>query len=82
MKFVQELKEKAIPIENVRICYSPFSRTTHTANVVASVLNVSLDGPQCKVRQCTSTLQISSKAPCMKLKSIVYHQYENDSTGC
>nr|XP_043609591.1 uncharacterized protein LOC122581424 [Erigeron canadensis] len=47
--FLKELKEKAIPIENVRICYSPFSRTTHTANVVASVLNLSLDGPQCKV---------------------------------
>ncbi|XP_076942242.1 uncharacterized protein LOC143612055 [Bidens hawaiensis] len=47
--FLKELKENNIPLENVRICYSPFSRTTHTAQVVASVLNLSLEGPQCKV---------------------------------
>ncbi|KAD4982169.1 hypothetical protein R6Q59_001747 [Mikania micrantha] len=47
--FLKELKENDIPLENVRICYSPFSRTTHTAEVVASVLNISLEGPQCKV---------------------------------
>lgn len=47
--FLKELKENGIPIENVRICYSPFSRTTHTAKVVASVLNLDLQGPQCKV---------------------------------
>ena len=46
---VQELKENNIPLENVRICYSPFSRTTHTAKVVASVLNLPFEGPQCKV---------------------------------
>ena len=46
---MQELKENGIPLENVRICYSPFSRTTHTAKVVASVLNLSLEGPQGKV---------------------------------
>ncbi|KAJ0489893.1 putative histidine phosphatase superfamily, clade-1 [Helianthus annuus] len=47
--FLKELKENGIPLENVRICYSPFSRTTHTAEVVASVLNLSLQGPQAKV---------------------------------
>ncbi|KAK9164947.1 hypothetical protein Scep_000138 [Stephania cephalantha] len=44
----KELKEKNIPVENVRICYSPFSRTSHTAKVVASVLNLPFEGPQCK----------------------------------
>ncbi|KAA8535931.1 hypothetical protein F0562_028409 [Nyssa sinensis] len=47
--FQKELKENNIPIENVRICYSPFSRTCHTAEVVASVLNLPFEGPQCKV---------------------------------
>ena len=47
---LQELKENDIPLENVRICYSPFSRTTHTAKVVASVLNISFEGDQCKVK--------------------------------
>ncbi|XP_023756154.1 uncharacterized protein LOC111904647 [Lactuca sativa] len=47
--FLKELKENNIPLENLRICYSPFSRTTHTAKVVASVLNLSLEGPQAKI---------------------------------
>ncbi|KAL5562362.1 hypothetical protein UlMin_032109 [Ulmus minor] len=47
--FQKELKENNIGVENVRICYSPFSRTTHTARVVASVLNIPFEGPQCKV---------------------------------
>ncbi|KAM7470979.1 hypothetical protein LguiA_009162 [Lonicera macranthoides] len=47
--FVKELKESDIKLENVRICYSPFSRTRHTAEVVASVLNLPFEGPQCKV---------------------------------
>ncbi|XP_058213839.1 uncharacterized protein LOC131325541 isoform X1 [Rhododendron vialii] len=47
--FQKELMEKKILIENVRICYSPFSRTSHTAKVVASVLDIPFDGPQCKV---------------------------------
>ncbi|KAH9654857.1 phosphoglycerate mutase family protein [Citrus sinensis] len=46
-----ELNENNIPLENVRICYSPFSRTTHTAEVVASVLNLPFEGPQCKVME-------------------------------
>ncbi|KAL6965172.1 hypothetical protein U1Q18_036225 [Sarracenia purpurea var. burkii] len=44
-----ELKENKVPVENVRLCYSPFSRTSHTAKIVASVLNISFEGPQCKV---------------------------------
>ncbi|CAL5376902.1 unnamed protein product [Camellia sinensis] len=47
--YVQELEENKIPLENVRICYSPFSRTRHTAKVVASVLNIPFEGPQCKM---------------------------------
>ncbi|KAK6916798.1 Histidine phosphatase superfamily, clade-1 [Dillenia turbinata] len=47
--FKKELQEIGVRIEDVRICYSPFSRTTHTAKVVASVLNLPFQGPQCKV---------------------------------
>lgn len=47
--YAQELKEKDILLENVRICYSPFSRTRHTAEVVASILKLPFEGPQCKV---------------------------------
>ena len=50
---VQQLKENNIPFENVRICYSPFARTSHTAEVVASVLNLPFEGPQCKVSDFT-----------------------------
>lgn len=52
---VQELNEKNIPLEKVRICYSPFSRTRHTAEVVASVLSIPFEGPQCKVSCFTIT---------------------------
>ncbi|KAH9620769.1 hypothetical protein KSS87_005482 [Heliosperma pusillum] len=47
-KFLKELNDANIELENVRICYSPFSRTAHTARVVASVLNIPFEGPQCK----------------------------------
>ncbi|KAL3539142.1 hypothetical protein ACH5RR_002508 [Cinchona calisaya] len=47
--FQKVLLENNIPLENVRICYSPFSRTSHTAKVVASVINLPFEGPQCKV---------------------------------
>ncbi|KAJ7978694.1 Phosphoglycerate mutase family protein [Quillaja saponaria] len=47
--FQKELKKYDIPLDNVRICYSPFSRTTQTAKVVAAVLKLPFDGPQCKV---------------------------------
>lgn len=46
---VQELDDNKFGLENVRICYSPFARTVHTAKVVASVLNIAFEGPQCKV---------------------------------
>ncbi|CAL9072333.1 unnamed protein product [Musa textilis] len=45
---LKEIKEKKILLENVRICYSPFSRTTDTAKVVADVLGISFDCCQCK----------------------------------
>ncbi|KAF5745806.1 metal-independent phosphoserine phosphatase isoform X1 [Tripterygium wilfordii] len=47
--FLKELTESNIPLENVRICYSPFARTRHTAKVVVSVLDIPFEGPQCKV---------------------------------
>ncbi|KAI5647714.1 hypothetical protein M9H77_33719 [Catharanthus roseus] len=47
--FRRVLQENNKMLENVRICYSPFSRTSHTAKVVASVLDLPFDGPQCKV---------------------------------
>ncbi|KAJ8530293.1 hypothetical protein K7X08_037128 [Anisodus acutangulus] len=47
--FLKVLKEDKVPLENIQICYSPFSRTTHTAQVVESVLDISFEGPQCVV---------------------------------
>ncbi|PKA46210.1 putative phosphoglycerate mutase [Apostasia shenzhenica] len=44
----KELKRRNILVENVQICYSPFSRTTHTAKIVADVLGIPFEGPQCK----------------------------------
>ncbi|PNX75274.1 phosphoglycerate mutase-like protein [Trifolium pratense] len=49
--FLKELEANNIPLANVRICYSPFSRTTHTANVVATLLNIPFHAPHCKVIQ-------------------------------
>ncbi|CAK7329094.1 unnamed protein product [Dovyalis caffra] len=49
--FLKELKERNIPLESVRICYSPFARTSHTAKVVASVLKLPFEGPQCKMME-------------------------------
>jgi len=49
--FLQQLKESNIELDKVRICYSPFSRTTHTARVVAKVLNLPFDAPQCKMME-------------------------------
>ncbi|XP_021867264.1 metal-independent phosphoserine phosphatase [Spinacia oleracea] len=46
---LKDLKDANIPLKNVRICYSPFARTAHTAKVVASVLNLPFEGSQCKV---------------------------------
>lgn len=47
--FQKELEANDIPLANVRICYSPFSRTSHTAKVIAAVLDLPFDSPQCKV---------------------------------
>lgn len=46
--FLKELLEENIELRDVRICYSPFSRTRHTARVVASALNIPFEGSQCK----------------------------------
>ncbi|XP_027369019.1 uncharacterized protein LOC113874924 isoform X2 [Abrus precatorius] len=45
----QELEANNIPLADVRIYYSPFSRTSHTAKVVANVVNLPFEGPHCKV---------------------------------
>ncbi|WOG95730.1 hypothetical protein DCAR_0415057 [Daucus carota subsp. sativus] len=47
--FLKELEKNHLSIKDVRICYSPFSRTRHTAEMVASVLDLPFEGPQCKV---------------------------------
>ncbi|KAL5100572.1 hypothetical protein RYX36_004899, partial [Vicia faba] len=51
ISFRKELETNNIPLANVRICYSPFSRTNHTAKVVATELNIpfEFDASQCKV---------------------------------
>ncbi|XP_008781273.1 uncharacterized protein LOC103701091 [Phoenix dactylifera] len=46
---LKELEEKNILLETVRICCSPFSRTTQTAKEVANVLGISFESAQCKV---------------------------------
>ncbi|KAF8377708.1 hypothetical protein HHK36_031092 [Tetracentron sinense] len=46
-----DLEANNIPLEHVHICYSPFSRTSHTAKIVASVLNLPFEGAQCKVME-------------------------------
>ncbi|CAN0926109.1 Adenosylcobalamin/alpha-ribazole phosphatase [Linum grandiflorum] len=47
--FLKELKENSIPLDRVRICYSPFARTSHTAKLAVSALGIPFEGPQCKV---------------------------------
>uniref|UniRef100_A0A453AH72 Uncharacterized protein n=2 Tax=Aegilops tauschii subsp. strangulata TaxID=200361 RepID=A0A453AH72_AEGTS len=44
----KELEEMGVPVDSVKIRYSPFSRTTETARVVAGVLGVPFEGPSCK----------------------------------
>ncbi|XP_047069720.1 uncharacterized protein LOC124677811 [Lolium rigidum] len=44
----KELEELGVPVDSVKIRYSPFSRTTETARAVAAVLGVPFDGPSCK----------------------------------
>lgn len=46
---LEEIKQNQLSIKDVRICYSPFSRTRHTAEMVASVLDLPFEWPQCKV---------------------------------
>ena len=46
---VQELEEIGVPVDSVKIRYSPFSRTTETARVVATVLGIPFEGPSCEV---------------------------------
>ncbi|XP_068669734.1 metal-independent phosphoserine phosphatase [Aristolochia californica] len=45
----KELELTNTPLDTIRICYSPFSRTTQTAKTVANVLNLPFESPQCKV---------------------------------
>ncbi|CAL5417172.1 unnamed protein product [Camellia sinensis] len=66
-----ELEENKIPLENVRIYHSPFSRTRRTAKVVASVLNIPFEGPQCKMiedlqEQYSELWALDAKDPFMK----------------
>ncbi|KAK8935400.1 hypothetical protein KSP39_PZI013217 [Platanthera zijinensis] len=47
--FHKELKARNISMDAVRICYSPFSRTTHTSKIVAEELGIPFESFQCKV---------------------------------
>lgn len=38
-----------MPVDSVKIRYSPFSRTTETARAVAGVLGIPFEAPRCKV---------------------------------
>ncbi|XP_066350583.1 uncharacterized protein [Miscanthus floridulus] len=44
----KELQEIGVPVDSVKIRYSPFSRTTETACVVAGVLAIPFQGPSCE----------------------------------
>ncbi|XP_052191656.1 uncharacterized protein LOC127800977 isoform X2 [Diospyros lotus] len=61
--FRKELEKYVIPLENARICYSPFSRTSHTAKVVASSLDIPFESPQCKYAEIWA---LDEKDPFMK----------------
>ncbi|KAL5101008.1 hypothetical protein RYX36_005335 [Vicia faba] len=61
ISFRKELETDNIPLANVRICYSPFSRTSHTAKVVATELNIPFEfdaASQCKVRESENFTEI------------------------
>ncbi|ESQ32329.1 hypothetical protein EUTSA_v10004876mg [Eutrema salsugineum] len=64
--FLKQLKESNISLEKVRIRYSPFSRTTHTARIVAQVLNLPFDTPHCKMME---ALRERYFGPTFELKS-------------
>nr|CAB3483969.1 unnamed protein product [Digitaria exilis] len=44
----KELEEMGVPVDSVKIRYSPFSRTTETAREVAVVLGIPFEGPSCE----------------------------------
>ncbi|CAH2075795.1 unnamed protein product, partial [Thlaspi arvense] len=65
--FLKQLEESNISLDKVRICYSPFSRTTHTARVVAQVLNLPFDDTaRCKMME---SLRERYFGPTFELKS-------------
>ncbi|KAE8806860.1 HMG1/2-like protein [Hordeum vulgare] len=45
----KELEEMGVPVDYVKIRYSPFSRTTETARVVAGVHGIPFVCPSCKI---------------------------------
>ncbi|WVZ84003.1 hypothetical protein U9M48_031087 [Paspalum notatum var. saurae] len=44
----KELGEMGVPVDSLKIRYSPFSRTTETARAVAGVLGIPFEGPTCQ----------------------------------
>jgi len=79
----QELEAKNIALAHVRICYSPFSRTRHTANLVASFLNLPFEGPQCKVSHnySTTTTATTSLSTTLILSIHILHLPFHSSTN-
>ncbi|XP_078446285.1 phosphoglycerate mutase family protein isoform X1 [Wolffia australiana] len=47
-QFLKVLEENNILPQDVRICFSPFSRTRETAQAVAKEINISFPGDQCE----------------------------------
>ncbi|CAA7391536.1 unnamed protein product [Spirodela intermedia] len=50
-QFLKALKESDVRPEDVRICYSPFSRTSQTAEAVANAIGIPFPGAQCKAME-------------------------------
>ncbi|KAL6653159.1 hypothetical protein ACP70R_012084 [Stipagrostis hirtigluma subsp. patula] len=45
----KELEQLGVPVDSIKIRYSPFSRTTETARAVAGELGIPFEAPSCEV---------------------------------
>lgn len=64
--FIKEIREESIPLEKVRIYFSPFSRTRQTAEAFINLLNLPFDSTQIKV---TEALRERYFGPRLELQS-------------
>ncbi|KAL6841152.1 hypothetical protein ACP4OV_029121 [Aristida adscensionis] len=56
----KELQEMGVPLDSVKIRYSPFSRTTETARMVAGEFGIPPEAPSFEVKQHASTRSATS----------------------